>query len=63
MRCPRFPHTPLTSSVPSRVQGLRWGRSASGKFLPRRGSSFAGDGENAIRDLASAMKEVFGKEQ
>lgn len=27
------------------------------------GSSFAGDGGNAIRDLASVMKEVLGKEQ
>jgi hypothetical protein len=27
------------------------------------GSSFAGDGGNAIRNLASAMKEVLGKEQ
>lgn len=27
------------------------------------GSSFAGDGGNAIRDLESAMKEVLGKEQ
>jgi hypothetical protein len=26
------------------------------------GSSFAGDGGNAIRNLASAMKEVLGKE-
>jgi len=27
------------------------------------GSSFAGDGGNAIRNLASAMKEVPGKDQ
>jgi len=27
------------------------------------GSSFAGDGRNAIRNLASVMKEVLGKEQ
>lgn len=27
------------------------------------GSSFAGDGGNAIRNLASAMKEVLGKEE
>ena len=26
------------------------------------GSSFAGDGENAFRNLASAMKEVLGKQ-
>jgi hypothetical protein len=25
------------------------------------GSSFAGEGENAIRNLASVMKEVLGK--
>jgi hypothetical protein len=27
------------------------------------GSSFGGDGGNAIRNLASAMKEVLGKEE
>jgi hypothetical protein len=27
------------------------------------GSSFAGDGGKAIRNLASAMKEVLGKEE
>jgi hypothetical protein len=34
-----------------------------GTLAIMHGSSFAGDGGKAIRDLASAMKEVFGKEE
>lgn len=62
-----FQSTQLLNATPfSSTTGRQMERLAA--LQPRtlaimHGSSFAGDGGNAIRELASAMKEVLGKEE
>jgi hypothetical protein len=62
-----FQSTQLLNAMPySPATGRQMARLA--ELQPRtlaimHGSSFAGDGGMAIRSLASAMKEVLGKEE
>jgi len=62
-----FQSTQLLNATPySSTTGRQMTKLAAlqpGTLAIMHGSSFAGDGGKAIRDLASAMKEVFGKEQ
>ncbi len=52
-----YPYTPLTESILNGLADLQPTRLAL-----MHGSAFAGDGERALRDLASVMREVLGSE-
>ncbi len=51
-----YPYTPLTEPILHGLADLRPDRLAL-----MHGSSFAGDGERALRDLADVMREVLGE--
>ncbi len=50
-----YPYTPLTESILHGLADLR-----PTQLALMHGSSFAGDGEQALRDLAVTMREVLG---
>jgi len=51
-----YPYTPLTEPILHGLADLR------PKLLAlMHGSSFIGDGERALRDLATTMREVLGR--
>jgi flavorubredoxin len=52
-----YPYTPLTESILNGLADLQPTRLAL-----MHGSAFAGDGERALRDLGSVMREVLGSE-
>jgi hypothetical protein len=51
-----YPYTPLTEPTLHSLAGLKPKRLAL-----MHGSSFVGDGERALRDLAAVMRETLGK--
>lgn len=50
-----YPYTPLTEGTLQRLAGLK-----PKTIALMHGSSFEGDGEQALKDLAGVMKEVLG---
>src|SRR5207249_3031379 len=50
-----LPHTPQTDAILQRLAGLQ-----PKTLAIMHGSSFAGDGERALRDLAVVMRETLG---
>lgn len=53
-----YPYTPLTKPILHGLADLQPKRLAL-----MHGSAFVGDGEQALRDLADVMREVYGKKQ
>jgi hypothetical protein len=53
-----YPYTPLTDPILQGLAGLR-----PIQLALMHGSSFVGDGERALRDLAAIMKEILGAQQ
>jgi len=53
-----YPYTPLTESILHGLADLRPTRLAL-----MHGASFAGDGGQALRDLAMVMREILGKQE
>lgn len=50
------PYTPLTAKILDRLANLK-----PATLATMHGSSFRGDGERAIRDLAVALRDTFGR--
>jgi hypothetical protein len=51
-----YPYTPLTEPILHGLADLR-----PKQLALMHGSSFIGDGERALRDLATTMREVLGR--